>query len=360
MNNNSAAALPVHRERINYIDAMRVFATFFVVMIHTIYQSFDHIPVTTSGWKILNVYDSLSRWSVPIFIMISGVLFLGSQKTLKNIFKKNIVRLIVTFYFWSLVYALLSYFRFKNTGSAISQFIQGHYHMWFLVMIIGLYLVTPILRKVAEEKSLTKLFLILALIFAALIPDIQLILGFFPDPTLTNITNASNSFVKNFHMYLPLGYAGYFVLGYALNKYKISRKLEYIIYILGVAGIVFTIIATEQRAVLTNTAYIGFYSYTKLNVAAPAAAVFVFFKQHVHLSDNSKLIKPIRALSKYSLGVYIVHLAILEFMNMSMHITPASFNPALSTLVICLSVTVISYIISAIINHIPFLNKYIV
>ena len=352
---------PSRTERIEYIDILRVVSMFFIVMIHVVYQSFEILPVTGFEWNTLNVYDSLSRWSVPIFVMISGALFLGKDKPLKVIFRKNIIRLITSFFFWSVVYALIFYIRYRNAISTWVQIFTGHYHMWFVIMIIGLYLVVPILRKIAESKEITKLFLILSLIFASVIPMIQTMLGFFFGEPIVTIRSVLSSVVDNFYMKLPLGYAGFFVLGYALNRYDISKKLEYTIYALGAAGAIFTIVGTSVRAAQTNTAFTGFYNYTTPNVAVMAIAVFVLFKKHYHIKNaDSVAQKLIRALSKYSFGIYLVHLAVIEFMNTTLHITPASFNPIISTLLICISSALISVLISAALNHIPILKKYIV
>lgn len=360
-NKNKLKNPPAQNQRIEYIDILRVVSMFFIVMIHVIGQSFYTLPVTSFEWNTLNVYDSPIRWSVPIFVMISGTLFLGKDRPLKVIFRKNIVRLITSFFFWSIVYALISYIRYKNAKSAWEQVFTGHYHMWFVIMIIGLYLVVPILRKIAESKELTKLFLILALIFTAVIPMIQLILGFFPAESAVTINSVLSSVVNNFHIKLPLGYAGYFVLGYALNKYDISKRLEYIIYALGISGALATIIATSVRAAQTNTPYTGFYEYTTPNVAAMAIAVFVLFKKHYRVKNaDSILQKLIHAVSRYSFGVYLMHLAVIEFINLNLHITPASFNPIFSTPILCISSALISILISATLNHIPVLKKYIV
>ena len=62
-------------------DGLRILAAFAVVVLHTVaplfldlYQSYD--------WNVANVYESLVRWSVPVFFMISGALFLNKRKGL--------------------------------------------------------------------------------------------------------------------------------------------------------------------------------------------------------------------------------------------------------------------------------------
>lgn len=233
--------------------------------------------------------------------------------------------------------------------------------MWFILMMIGLYLVTPLLRKIVEEKSTIRLFLILALIFAMFLPDLVKVLESFPSLTTQKIIQFVNQTKYNFNVFVPLGYAGYFVLGYVLNKFEISKKLEWAIYIMGVAGFVYTLLATYLRSNAAHFAYVGFYEYTSTNVAMMAAAVFVFFKKHYHVKKSDSLYsKTVSRLSKYSFGVYLVHVAVLEYMTVRLHYSPMAYSPLISSPVFCIVTLIISYVISFILNQIPFLNDCIV
>lgn len=60
-----------------YIDILRVIASFAVVLIHVTVSYIDDYSADTSQWAILNLFNSLSRWSVPVFVMISGAVTLG-------------------------------------------------------------------------------------------------------------------------------------------------------------------------------------------------------------------------------------------------------------------------------------------
>ena len=41
----------------------------------------------------------------------------------------------------------------RRFRSCFRQFITGHYHLWFLYMIVGLYLLIPLLRPIAAERN---------------------------------------------------------------------------------------------------------------------------------------------------------------------------------------------------------------
>lgn len=348
--------------RVEYFDSLRITATFFVVMIHTVYLYFNKVDVRSSDWAVFEIYDSLSRWAVPVFVMISGALFLERGKPAKEIYRKNLVRIIIAYIAWSFIYAAIFFVRSQNLKASLNCFIKGRYHMWFLVMLGGLYLVTPILRKIAEDKKLVRLFLVLGLVFAGIIPELTSVLHMIDTSVTQRLADYLKYYTNNAFIFLPMGFSCYYMLGYALNRYGISKKLEYLIYILGLSGLGVTIFATLSRSLSLNRPYTGFFNYTTLNVAAMAAAVFVLFKKHFNRSrgSSSRLTELKRALSKYSFGVYMVHVAIVELLTVTFRVDPLSFNPILSAPAICVSVTIISFIISAVINHIPVLKKYIV
>lgn len=81
-------------------DRLRILAAFAVVVLHAVAPLFlDSYP--SSDWNVANVYESLVRWSVPVFFMISGALFLNKRKELNigRLYKKNIFRVFLFIFF---------------------------------------------------------------------------------------------------------------------------------------------------------------------------------------------------------------------------------------------------------------------
>ncbi|WP_408071397.1 acyltransferase family protein [Butyrivibrio sp. JL13D10] len=107
---------------------------------------------------LFNIFCSAVRWAVPIFLMLSGSLFLGRDIPIKKVYSKYIFRLVCAFVSWNIIYLFLS----KDTIQhgimyrildQPSDLIKGHYHMWFLIMIIGMYMGMPIYRKIVSDKK---------------------------------------------------------------------------------------------------------------------------------------------------------------------------------------------------------------
>ena len=169
------------KERSVYFDWMRIIAAIAVIAIHCCGKG--SLGVTSFEWRTINFYNCLVQWAVPVFVMISGSLFLSRHRSVRQIWIRNISRLVTAFLFWSALYAAVGYDSDRGPKGFVLDLITGHYHMWFIYMIAGLYMVVPFLEKIAADRTLTSYFLLLGFIFTFIIPSvIQLISVFAPGP----------------------------------------------------------------------------------------------------------------------------------------------------------------------------------
>ena len=347
--------------RIPYFDYLRVFATFAVILLHTAAQNWKLLDAHTFEWKTLNVYDSFAFWGVPVFLMISGALFLQREKlNIKKLYSKNISRLAVAYFFWCFVYAVIGPL-LSDTKILIKSIpidvLKSHFHLWFVPVIIGLYMCLPIIRKIVESKEVTGYFLTLSFIFAFIFGELKTIVNDFTSGLLKDFADSVFSLISSMRMDLVLGFAFYFILGYVLYKTDISEKQQKIIYILGFFSIILTIVlnilASFRKAAPTNAYGDNF----TLSAAFVSSAIFVWFKYHV--KGTGKLDGIIKKMSKYSFGVYLVHMAVMNFFE-KIGFHTLAFNPIIAVPAVFASVAVVSFIISAILNKIPFLKNWIV
>lgn len=344
--------------RTEYFDYLRVIATFFVVFAHVSCEVWYTTDISSFEWTVLNIFDSSAKWAVAIFVMISGALFLGGNPSIKKIYTKYISRMLTAFLFWSILYAIVnSIFYGFELKSFIMQVIGGHYHLWFIFMITGVYILIPLLKKFTESMELLQYFLILSVIFAVIIPYIIDILGVF-SPSLSTTANA---LVSQMQFTFTLGYVGYFLAGYYFNKIELSKKVTYIIYILGIIGFILTITLTSWVSAVKQEPLDLFYQPFTLNLLLMSIAVFVFAKNHLnHIPASEKQKKLVRDLSKYSFGVYLVHVLIIEVMDVVFHVNFMFTTPLISIPLLSIFITILSFGISIAISRIPILKDYII
>lgn len=343
--------------RILWIDELRIFSIFCMMVLHVAASCWNKVSVDTFEWQVFNVYDGLVRFCVPVFIMISGSFFLDNSRelTVKKLFKKNISRIAAAFFFWSFCYSLVLYFisPAKDSytfGVWFKEFICGRYHLWYMYAIFALYLATPLLRKITADKKATEYFIILAVIFTSVVRLLKAIKPI--APAVTEITN-------DMGMNVVAGYSGYFVLGYYLNSTELTVKNRRLIYILGAVGAMTTVIGTAIWSVKKGSATSILYHNFMPNVWAESVAVFVAFKYGVSkINHGEKYVRIISKLSALSFGMYLFH----DFVNIAFKewgFTTLLYNPIF--LVPCNTVLVfaISFIFVWLLSKIPFVNKYI-
>ena len=183
----------MENKKIQWIENLRVIACMSVVMIHVISGWLDvsqNIDIDGFRWILDNVIlQVLIRHAVPVFIMISGYLLLNPNRVcdIEKI-KKYILKTIICIFLFAFIFSLFENiinYGFNNIALLIGKsFInviqeESWAHMWYLYMLIGIYILTPILRKFvkyAKEEEI-KFTLLALLITAFIIPTINNIFG---------------------------------------------------------------------------------------------------------------------------------------------------------------------------------------
>ena len=349
-----------------YCDYLRLVATFAVVFIHVAASNWSNVDVNEIQWQVFNIYDSLVRWGVPIFVMISGALFLNRDVPIKNIYSKYVRRMVIAFVSWSLFYAILTTDTFQHgliysLKSHIGTLVTGHYHMWFVLMIIGLYMCIPFMKKIVSDETVMKYFLKLSFIFAFLIPWVLKIVNDFVgsnNSMIQKMVTTIDSNLMNMGMSMVLGYTFYFILGYYLDRIEIKKDVRVMIYVAGILGFIFTVVADAGLSIKTQVANSNYYGNFEVNVLLEVIAVHTFFKYHTF--QNEKVNQLVVVLSKFGFGTYLIHTFIIESMAAILHFDTLSMNAWISVPLISIIVFGVSMGVSAVLNHIPVIKKYCV
>lgn len=297
--------------RIYYLDILRVVACLAVIVIHSSTQYVIKDFGSFNFW-IGNIFDGITRIGVPIFVMISGALMLDKnyKYTNKKIIQ-HIKKLIIFFIFWSLIYTIIYHIIIKynciNVREVVLSFVEGNVHLWFIYMIIGLYLIVPLLRLWVkdENKKYIEYFIMLSMIFSFFIPQIINIGSKYND-----IFNSINKVVENINIKYVGGFTTYFLLGWYLHNYDLKNKKA--VYILGVISMFITIMGTYIFSISTREAN-QMYGNLTLNVLFQTIMIFSIVKEKYN--KNTERNKYIDLISNNSLGIYAIHFVIVSIMS---------------------------------------------
>lgn len=349
----------MNKYRQTELDILRFLALIFVIALHVTSSVWAKLPIMSGEWIQTTVWRM--TWPVPIFVMISGRFFLDPEKeiSIKTLFGKYIKRLAVAFVFWSaiyqLYYAIQSYVQggtpLAEWKGYIYEFCLGAYHMWYLYMLAGLYLLTPIIRKITTEKKI--------LSYTILLAGIYHIIAYFGREILV-VGELINEILGMLRVDFLSGFLVYYLIGYYLYRYNISKKVEIILYIAGGSTFVGAKIADCFLAIQQGSVVEFFTNYMSPFTIVYSASIYTLFVKRVSkVQFSQKATQFFAWTTKYGFGTYLIHALVLELIMVFPIFKVTYMSPVLWIPVIILVAIVISYGGAFVLRKVPKIGKYI-
>lgn len=333
-------------KRIEYLDYLRVLACMMVIIVHAcefFYIGAEGIQIAndTDRW-VVGLIDSALRPAVPLFVMISGYLLLPVTMPTGLFMKKRLTRVVIPFVIWSVLYASLPLvWGAMDTQTSLSQLVHllvnfndAAGHLWFVYMLVGVYLVMPIispwLEKASKKEELTVLILWAVTLFFPMMRDSW-------GPLY------GECFWNEFQLfYYFSGHVGYVVLAHYLRRWvdmPFARVLPLSIALI-IAGYVFTTGIWIERSYWAESLQELEVSwrFCTPGVAAMSIGIFMLFR-FVHAGRCYRLV---RSLSVDSYGIYLMH---IFFLGMWYEI----FAGTMATIWVILTIAPLTFVTSAIV-----------
>lgn len=372
-----------------WVDWLRVLACLLVMVVHSAepfyLNGYDTLIQTRSDLIWTSAIDSAARMSVPLFVIASSYLLFPLRYSAGEFARKRAVRILIPFIIWSIAYALMSDAPAANLKSLLLNFNFTASHLWFIYMLLGIYIMMPMLSPWAKNVSRKELEVYLAIwLFTTTLPlirdimtsgNVRYIIGptFIPRQADYPLWGEC-SWNPNGTFYYISGMIGYLLAGLYFRRFTadMSRKRAIAIalplLIIGFAIIdggfvlkalhkadgIFPLRGDWGSTIWMETTW---HNET-LGVALMTLGTVTLLKQI--RSDGTGLIyrKLIVPISKASYGMYLMHLMLLPIISGSLRQT------SLPTPVIILTTAAITFLITAIVSiiiqRIPKIGKYIV
>ncbi|HWY78815.1 MAG TPA: acyltransferase family protein [Candidatus Sulfotelmatobacter sp.] len=325
-------------------DLIRILAAFFVVFSH----STDRFVLYTilkdsTAWNIIYYMNTLSRVAVPLFIILSGYLLLNKEKitNTKNFYIKRVSRILYPFIIWLTIYYgwTIYWDQTKLTPGFILQTLwTGNiWHLYFLIIILELYLLTPCLERFKTKKQQTVLFwsLLALSIFCSLL-------------TIFHID------VKNYSLTMFIPYISLFFAGAYLRDLKVT-KLWTIIFFVFYLSLAF--ITNKIANGNMSTMIVYNYSPTLL----PMTICLFLALKNFHKNFGTKLLtgpleKVIAYIGRLTFGIYLLHFLVLDLVLKDLHLLPWELHAPLILWACVPSIItfIISFIVIAFIKKLPY------
>lgn len=340
------------------LDLLRIASICGVVAIHVFGLRVGASPKSGTSWWIATTIDIGFIWVVPVFIMISGALLLGSPQLHEapaKFYKKRALRILPALVAWNLIYLVGVRIWMRAEVLSAGRIIQMLYdssvftQLYFLWIVVGLYAVAPLIASHLRLGGPKRAVVTAAVLVSASTAAYML-------PGMLAHFNISRPISLNFlTMWIP--YVGYFVAGYALRNVRLKGAGLVGAGTLVAGMLAFTVWHYGNSGVLPWVDLFINESYFGLLVAAISLGVFV-----VALSASQGLKLPPRlgtavtALSNASFGVFLVHFVIFEAIRLN--VTAVSTQHSLGALAATYLVTLAcSFVVSLLALRIPVIRR---
>ena len=369
-----------------WIDWLRVIACFMVMVVHStepFYLGGEGTLVKSASdafWA--SFMDSLVRACVPIFVVASSYLQFPMHYSSGEFLRRRAVRILIPLAVWSVVYALIWGKPAENFVNLLQNFNYAAGHLWFVYMLVGLYLIIPMLSPWAEKVTKTELQVYIGIwLFTTLIPFIRIWLGGEP-PVIYGPSGIPNparyplwgecSWNTSGTFYYLSGMIGYLLIGLYFRRFvgelSWSKTLRAGLpcLIVGFAicfGVFYTSVCRTTGGVYPFEGPVGIaaiwetpWMFDSTGVALMTiGTIFLMRKITSCGSFYSRIVLPV---SKASYGMYLLHMIILSqfaaLYGRTLSCTPLIIILTAVSSYVCVAITAI------VLQRIPKVGKYII
>ena len=335
-----------HKARILFIEWIRAFAAAAVVLLHVFQTPSSMYSVAELGTAKALAYTEaqvlLTRWAVPVFLMVTGALLLDPARAVGwDKQKKYIVRMVKVLASFGFAFCLIEAWinadsmSLSTLGTAVRRLLEGQSwsHMWYIYALLGVYLLLPLLRAFAASASRSdyRRLLVILFVFAFVVPAVN--------------TELETAFTTLF----VFSKAPFYVL---LGRY-VDRWSSFDRRIL-LAGSASAACAAGCAAasILAEGQYgLRFFIHSSPFLPLFAVMVFLVFKR---LCFERPLPRVVAVLARNSFGIYIIHPV---FMNLVYKAYPLDLPPVALEASVFLLALVGSVLATALLRRLPFFRS---
>ena len=297
-------------------DILRIISGFGVVMIHVTDPFLVYPPYLATGgtfWWLYFILNTAFRFSVPVFIMLSGYLLLASPtRSYGEFYRKRFLRVGIPAAFWIIFYLAWWYFlgKVETPFELIVAFTTVSLeHLYFIFIIVELYFIAPMLmifNKGASEVG-KRVFAISATVFTILVATSGVLV---PEAYVGTATNV-------FAIFVP--FISYFYLGYFFRNVKLSLTQSIWIVNLFLNAVLITVVLSS------GDLFSYFRQYASPTVLIMSVTIFTIFLQAQiwkKVAQNARAVSVLKNVSGCIFGIYLVHMLILNIVDIYFPLTP--------------------------------------
>ncbi len=342
-------------ERDHGLEYLRAVACLFIILLHTVYSTTLMYSIRLNTFWRFGGFQAVTdclMWAVPCFVMVTGALLLPPGKKIgyDRLFKRYITRVLKAILVFGVLFGVLEYI-FNPEQRTVQAVLANLYevftgdtwsHMWYLYCLLGLYLLLPAYKKIAELSSERDILYLLGVygFFEALLP-------------LLGIGNIR----CGFYIHVSSIYPFWLFLGYWLHRWgkRYSRRM-YGLLALGATAVIAG--ASLLRTWYGVHALDTLFTYSSPLTILQAAGIAGWFFQSK--TDSASLAgKALISIDRHSFGVYLIHMAYIRLLYKHLHFDPFAMPPALGVLIVVAFAFVLAYVTDMVMKKLPLFKSIV-
>ncbi len=279
-----------------WMDLARILGCIGVIAIHS--QGND------LGSKILTAF---LHSAVPVFVMISGTNFLNKDRdvSVKKMWQKYIFPLLIIFFSWSFIYAIWNSYVTLHTlntefvKNVIINTVNGHYHLWYIWMTVGIYAVTPFIKKITDNSSQKELFYYLVLAFSFL--TLNFLVCFYPFDNFASLS-------LDLRITLVSGFLIFYIGGCFLSRLEYNKKTTVILVLFGLLSLIGDIMFAVFKLEYEVNSY-----FTPFTIGLSFSLYWIFSRFCEKFCE--KHCRALAFISRMTLPIYMSHIFGIEIIK---------------------------------------------
>lgn len=335
----TSAILNQTRSREVWIDLLKLISIVFIVIIHRSGSGFGEFS-DSNGWYKQLLVESMTRFSVPCFMMVSGYLAISKDESTTKSLNRTI-RMAVLYLLWSLIYVLFDLYFGKSPSLDLIiniPFGRNPAHLWYVYELIWFYLMLPLFQEIRRSVPTKYVW---GFIYAALVaPSII-------DTLIRLISPSAGDILVVGWSHMGITELSLFLLGWLLiDRVKEKPIKQYILVLYAISGFILTVVLSYIATRSTGRSYSEFFFQGRFPATLFGCSVFLIFHtlepRLQRLSERMKSI--ISGASSIIMGVYFVHIISLKMLE-KMEITGlrGAFLGVVFSFAICIIAAQIPY-----------------
>lgn len=340
-----AGEVQAQGSRVQYFEWARAFGALGIVVLHVFIAICNETPspgVSMGRWLVYRELGMvLSRWCVPVFLMVSGALLLDPAKELGlPKLRRYVGRMLFIICTFGLAFALMQEYVDQGPGWGMVLvslrdlvFEQSWDHLWYVYAMVGIYALTPLLRAFVARASRGEYRWTLAWLLAFC----------FAVPTLNSLLGWS---LTAFCLTIPC-YFTYYLMGHYVHTYLRFDWRWAVAGLACVAAMGWLVAWGTPRGDVEAGL---FYAPGSPLLCVYAVAIFLGLRRLLD-AVPIRSVPAAAVLARYSFGVYLIHPL---FGHLALMLTnPLDYPPVLYEVAVIAMATVGSVALTWLLKRLP-------